>query len=68
MQYTPRERSNAVDYSNISNISNVSNTNHTIDFTQCIYRHSWFKQLITKIFHKNDPDILLFTSLQHYKN
>lgn len=59
MQYTPRERSNAVDYSDYSNVT---------DFTHCIYRHSWFKQLITKIFHKNDPDILLFTSLQHYKN
>ena len=54
MSYKSRERSNAVDYSNYSNVT---------DFTHCIYRHSWFKQLITKIFHKNDPDILLFTSL-----
>ena len=57
MSYKSRERSNAVDYSDYSDYSNVT------DFTHCIYRHSWFKQLITKIFHKNDPDILLFTSL-----
>lgn len=65
MQYTPRERSNAVDYSDYSDYSDY---NDVTNFTQCSYRHSWFKQLITKIFHKNDPDILLFTSLQHYKN
>lgn len=57
MSYKSRERSNAVDYSHASDYNNVTN------FTQCSYRHSWFKQLITKIFHKNDPDILLFTSL-----
>ena len=65
MSYKSRERSNAVDYSDYSDYNDVT------DFTHCIYRHSWFKQLITKIFHKNDPDILLFTSLHslhHYKN
>ena len=53
MSYKSRERSNAVDYSDYSDVT----------FSHCSYRHSWFKQLITKIFHKNDPDILLFTSL-----